>query len=197
MASAGLDGEARRARLTNERREPADLLARHFLAARRDAVVAPPGIVLVGMGPVVELLDEAVMEHPLDGAVQRPGAEPQRAAGARGDVLHDGVAVALAVGERDEDMKDGEGQRHVAQLYHVPIYRQLSQCPRVAEPRRHEATRRIRRKKSTVSVDGTAMTNLHSAGLYGCPAVFLSLEAWASKASPAFQGSLRTRISSS
>src|SRR5437868_11903407 len=128
MASAVFDGERRRARLAHELRETGDLGARGLPAAGRDPVVAPPRIVATGALPLVELLDQPVVEHALEGAVERAGAEAQRAVGARGDVPHDRVAVAVAVGERDEDVENGGGQRHArAQLYHVLIYRRLLQ----------------------------------------------------------------------
>src|SRR5438067_4195485 len=112
MASAVFDGERRRARLAHELHETGDLGARGLPAAGRDPVVAPPRIVATGALPLVELLDQPVVEHALEGAVERAGAEAQRAVGARGDLLHDRVAVAVAVGERDEDVENGGGQRH-------------------------------------------------------------------------------------
>src|SRR5947207_4477462 len=82
MASAVFDGERRRARLAHELHETGDLGARGLPAAGRDPVVAPPRIVATGALPLVELLDQPVVEHALEGAVERAGAEAQRAVGA-------------------------------------------------------------------------------------------------------------------
>src|SRR5262249_8685004 len=72
-----------------------------------DAVVAAPRVVLLGIGALIELFDETLAPQPVDGAVERPGTELELALGARRDVLHDGVAVAVAVGKGDEDMERG------------------------------------------------------------------------------------------
>src|SRR5438094_6967703 len=86
------------ARLAHEPREPGGLFARQLPPARRDAVVAAADVVVAGIGPLVELLDKAVIQQTLDRSVERRGPEPEAAVGPRRDVLHDGVAVALAVG---------------------------------------------------------------------------------------------------
>ena len=44
-------------------------------------------------------------------AVERSGAQLDFAVGAGCDILHDGVAVTVAIGERDQDMEDGRRQR--------------------------------------------------------------------------------------
>ena len=78
---------------------------------RREAVVSAPLVIVVGIGPFVEFDNQALVEHPLDRSVQGPGAELHRAVGPRGDVLHDGVAMPILVGEGDQDLKDRGRQR--------------------------------------------------------------------------------------
>ena len=77
----------------------------------RVPVVAAPLVVLLGGGALVGLDDEPLLDHPLDRAIERARAEPQRAVGAGGDVLDDAVAVAVVVGHRDQDVEGRRGQR--------------------------------------------------------------------------------------
>ncbi|MND00981.1 hypothetical protein D3C83_197810 [compost metagenome] len=53
---------------------------------------------------------EAVSQKALDDAIERPGPKFHRAIRARADVLDDGVAVAVFVGQRHEDMEHRRGQ---------------------------------------------------------------------------------------
>src|SRR5262249_61526014 len=53
----------------------------------------------------------AVGEQTFDDAVERAGAQADGAAGELLDRLHDGVAVDLAVGERDEHVEHRRGER--------------------------------------------------------------------------------------
>src|SRR4051812_17392343 len=66
---------------------------------RGDAIEAAA---LVGRGlRAAHLLDEALLQHPLDRAVERAGAEADPPVGQRGDFLHHAVAVTLVVGQGD------------------------------------------------------------------------------------------------
>ena len=80
----------------------------HFAAKRRQAIVAPALIRITASGPltVVEFDDHSLLQHPLDAPVESAGAQSQLTAGLRGDVLHDCVAVLVASGEGDENLKD-------------------------------------------------------------------------------------------
>jgi hypothetical protein len=60
---------------------------------------------VLGVGALFEFFDEILFEEALDGAVERAGAEADFAGGAFGDFLHDGIAVAVAVGEGNENVK--------------------------------------------------------------------------------------------
>ena len=81
----------------------------------RQQVIATPLVVFVGRGPAAALLDQPLFLHPLNGPVQRAGAEPDLAVGPGSDVLDDGVAVPLAIRESEQDVEcrrlaEGEGQ---------------------------------------------------------------------------------------
>lgn len=93
----------------------AGLRENHFEASRffecgaaasfGDAVIAAALIIVIGIGPLAELLNEAGFEQAFDGAIELAWAELNFAGGALGDFLHDGVAVAFAFGKRDEDVE--------------------------------------------------------------------------------------------
>src|SRR5688572_21134563 len=51
---------------------------RHAATERRQAVVAPPLVVMGGVGPLFELLDEAGLEQALDHRVQRAGTQSNK-----------------------------------------------------------------------------------------------------------------------
>jgi len=72
----------------------------------RQPIVAPPVVVGFVVKGDLQLLDQAVDEHPLDGAIESAWPEPELAAGERLDVLHDAVAVRVAVRQGEQDVKD-------------------------------------------------------------------------------------------
>src|SRR5262249_27460598 len=74
-------------------------------AQRRNPVVAPSFVVFLRRRPFPRFEDQTLLQHPLNRSVQGAGAQTQLAAGAVGDVLDDSVAVAVLVGERDENVK--------------------------------------------------------------------------------------------
>src|SRR3989442_6985070 len=103
--------EAGRARHSHELREPAGFCFRDRGAERRDAVVAPPLVVFVRRRALARLDDQALLEHPLNRAIQRARTQLQLAAGALRHVLDDGVAVAVLVGDREKNVKGRRRQR--------------------------------------------------------------------------------------
>ena len=84
---------------------------RHGGSKRRDAVVAAPLVVERGRRPLAALVDQALFQHALDGAIERAGAQLQLAVCPRGDVLHDRVTMLFLAGQRHEDMKRRRRQR--------------------------------------------------------------------------------------
>ena len=98
------------ARQLDEVGEPRRFRSRHRGAERGDAVVATPLVVFFGGGPFAGFDDEALLEQTLNRSIQCPGAEFQLAAGARGHVLDDRVAVAVVVGKRHQNV-EGRGRQ--------------------------------------------------------------------------------------
>ena len=89
-------------------RQPRCLRLRRLPATRRQAVIPAALVVVRSAGPLVlsKLGDQALLEHPLHGAVQRPGAQPQLSTRSGRDVLHNCIAVLVASSQRNEDVKD-------------------------------------------------------------------------------------------
>ena len=69
---------------------------------------ARPVIVLLGR---VDFGDEPGVLEPLDRFIERPGTEPHTAFGVTFDLLLDAVAVAVAVGKRQQDVQVNERRR--------------------------------------------------------------------------------------
>ena len=77
------------------------------MAGRRQPVIPPPLVILLGVPPLVQLDDEPLLEQPLDRRVQRSGVQLRPAACPLRDLLHDAVAMAVSVGKSDQDMESG------------------------------------------------------------------------------------------
>ena len=109
-AACGESGRRRApgSRSSVTRRASASATARPRAVMR---VVAAPLVGAGRIGALAQLLDQALLQHPPHGAVERAGAEAHLAVGALADVLHDRVAVPLLVGEGDQDVEDRGGQR--------------------------------------------------------------------------------------
>src|SRR5262249_27734370 len=111
--SAGFRGEPGGTSLANKPREARDLIDRDTASLRRDPVIAPPDIGVVGVRPLVDLLDQAIEQHARARSVQSARTESDRAVRAGGHRLHDGVAMPLALRKRDENLqhrrRDGHG----------------------------------------------------------------------------------------
>ena len=89
--------------------EPAGLAFRRGEPLGGQPVVAAAvviGLVMEGDG---QLLNQAVDEHPLNRPIESARSQPRIAVGEAFHVLHDAVAVGLAVGEGEQDMEDGRG----------------------------------------------------------------------------------------
>jgi hypothetical protein len=142
------------ARLTQQLREACGFRFRDATAERRDAVVAPPDIVTIRMTPIVDLLDEAIVEHALDRAIERARTHAQLAVRPRADVLHDRVAVPLAVGDAHEDVKDGD--------WESSHRRTITRADILTTEARVQETLPVRRAASTVRV-GSAPLHVTSA----------------------------------
>jgi hypothetical protein len=76
-----------------------------------EAIVAAAFVVVFGIGALFEFFDEALFEEALYGAVERARAEPNLAAGAFSDFLHDGITVAIAIREGNENVECVTGKK--------------------------------------------------------------------------------------
>ena len=74
-------------------------------------VIAPPLVVVLRIGPFLELGDEAAFQEPRQRPVERPRMQRDCAAGTLLDLTHDAVAVLLAIGERQQDLGGDRRQR--------------------------------------------------------------------------------------
>ena len=102
--------QAHRSRLSEEGREPSRLCLRNGSPERRDPVIPPSFIVVVGALTIAEFVDEALFEHPSDRSVQRAWTQLERAVGSSGDILHDRVAMTILISDGNEDVKGGDWQ---------------------------------------------------------------------------------------
>ena len=83
--------------------------ARHGASERRDLVVA--AALVVGGRARGELDDERVFQQPREGAIERAGVQGDGALAAPRHLLHHGVAVQIATGQRQQDLEPDRGQR--------------------------------------------------------------------------------------
>lgn len=79
-----------------------------------EAVVAAAFVVVFGIGALFEFFDEVLFEEALDSTVEGAGAKADLAGGTFSDFLHDGIAVAVAIGEGDENVKGVTGKKERA-----------------------------------------------------------------------------------
>src|SRR5271169_5813754 len=76
-----------------------------------ETVIAAALVVVLGIGTLFQFFDQALFQEALDCAVQRAGAEANLSAGSLADLLHDGIAVAIAIGERHENVESVPGKK--------------------------------------------------------------------------------------
>src|SRR6185503_5033693 len=101
------------ARHSHQLRQPPRVLQRRRDPQRRDAVVPPPLVVVFRRRPLAGFDEEALLEHALDGAVERAGGERELAVGPPRDLLDDRVAVEVLLDEREQDVERGSRQHGV------------------------------------------------------------------------------------
>src|SRR5687768_344552 len=93
--------------------EPRGFRARDVLAERCEGVGPPPFVACRRMD--AGLANQPLREEAFDDAVERAGAQPDGPAGETLDLLHDRVAVRVAVGQRDEDVEHrGRERKQIA-----------------------------------------------------------------------------------
>jgi hypothetical protein len=94
-------------RLFKELRHATHLCLGCFASKRCKTIVAAALVTNIRLRPLTlpQLDDETLLEQPLDGTVQRAGAQTQFAAGSLRDILHDSITVLIALGERYQNVK--------------------------------------------------------------------------------------------
>src|ERR1051326_895595 len=91
--------------------EPCRLGFRDLAASVAQPVVTAPLGVLFRIGPFVEFNDEPLIQETADRGVQRAGIQFETAAGPCCNILHDGVSMAVALRERNQDVERSLRQR--------------------------------------------------------------------------------------
>jgi hypothetical protein len=108
-----------RARLTRRHRRSASAVAIRLPSAVR-TVIAPAFVVQVGGRPAGRFGHPTVLEHAVEGPVQRARLQFEPAVGEGGDLLEDGVAMPFLGREGQQDVEFNRAERHqlgVRQLY--------------------------------------------------------------------------------
>ena len=80
---------------------------------RRDAVITAALIVQLGGRAFLRFDHQPLLQHSLDGTVQRPGAQLEFAAGSSRDILNNRVAVPVFLGHRHQNVKGGGGKGRI------------------------------------------------------------------------------------
>lgn len=101
-------------RSVEQRSEAGTFGGPNTLAESGEAVVAAALVIQRWVGPFIGLLEQALVDHALDGPVEGAGAHRDRPAGEIVDVAHDGVAVLLATSEGHDDVHGRRRQGQVA-----------------------------------------------------------------------------------
>src|SRR6476661_9749418 len=98
----------------DELRQAARFGLRNGGSERGNPVVATPLVVLLRRRPIARFDNQSLLEHSLNRSIQRPGAERQLSASPDSDVLDDGVAMPVLLGERQQDVERRRRQRQQA-----------------------------------------------------------------------------------
>ena len=114
LGNPGVAQEMLCASESHDAREPLEAQTRARVSKRGDAIVAATLIVVGGPPPLRGLFDQCGAEHPLDGPIESARSHTDLPLGRFLDFLGDGVPVALAVGEGQQDVKDDRREREQA-----------------------------------------------------------------------------------
>jgi hypothetical protein len=108
-----------------------------------NTVIAAALVVELGGRTLAQFLDQLLVEHPLDRAIQGARTELEVTVRARRDILHDRVAVAVLVGQGHEDVKRrrGKGKKVVDVSGHTPSISTLDTISKSASPQSALANR--------------------------------------------------------
>jgi hypothetical protein len=91
------------------------LYAQNATAERRQTIVAAPLISQIWGGAMLRLDDQPLVGESLDHPIQIARVEPDEATRTLGDLLHEGVAVAVVLGQCEQELEiDGLQGKKVA-----------------------------------------------------------------------------------
>ena len=91
--------------LLDDRLHASDFRGRNVTAERRKPVITPTLVVQTWIGTLLGLEDQTVGEQPADHRVECPGAERDGSRRPPRDFLDDGIAVLVAVRERQQHVE--------------------------------------------------------------------------------------------
>ena len=111
MASRPSRKQPRGARVSQQPFEASRFRRRHGAAQHRQAVVAPPLVIMFRIGPFGELFDQAVVEEPANRRVQTARAEAKRPVGSLEHVSHHRIPVAILIREGNENLESVSMER--------------------------------------------------------------------------------------
>src|SRR5688572_1469779 len=98
------------ARPVDDGAEPVDLVPQDGPPLGGEGVIAALRLLSILRIRAARLLDQPAVQQPLNRFVERARPEPDRAPGPFLHVLLDRVAMACPLGEREQNMDDGEGE---------------------------------------------------------------------------------------
>jgi hypothetical protein len=81
------------------------LRAQHAAAERGQSIVAAAFVAEIGCRAVIRFGDETIVGEALDDAIQVASVELDQAAGPRGDLLDEAIAVALLLREGEQELE--------------------------------------------------------------------------------------------
>src|SRR5690606_19066496 len=110
-----------RLRLPHQPLEPLRFRHHDLPPEARQPVVATTLIPSIRRRALLQLLHHALLEEPLDRAVQRPRPQPHLPSRPLFDVPHDRVAVALSIHQREQDVEHRGRERQ--QVAWIPVVR--------------------------------------------------------------------------
>jgi hypothetical protein len=97
--------EAARFRIREQACEPGGFGFGNSPAQLRQAIVAPTLVVVGRIGSLAQFFDERGFQQPLDHRIERARTQTDTPTCPVSDVLQDGVAMAISIGERDENIE--------------------------------------------------------------------------------------------
>jgi len=97
--------QAMRARDSDQTRQAVCLAGSDAAAEGRQPIVPPPLVIVLRRRAASAFGDPPVVQHSVEGTVERAGLEPQFAFGDALDFFQDAVPVAIVAGQGEQDLE--------------------------------------------------------------------------------------------